>query len=183
MKTMMRAACFLLVMGVSEYMMADACCNTFWEDVRTKEIPNPEKTARRQTDEMDRVLNLTEKQYKKIYKLYLKEEREKLKLKFGGKPMGREGEHPMPPMDGGYPQMGGGQSGELGPALMGGRPPMLPQAHEAKHFEEEAERLKKIEKKLRKILTEEQYAVWLTMKPEPPVPGKDKPVFSNTEDL
>lgn len=66
-----------------------------------KEIPNPEKTARRRTDEMDKVLNLTEKQYKKIYKLNLKEEREKLEVLIGrgGKDMNR------PPMrEGGRPR-------------------------------------------------------------------------------
>lgn len=66
-----------------------------------KEILNPEKTARRRTDEMDKVLNLTEKQYKKIYKLNLKEEREKLEVLIGrgGKDMNR------PPMrEGGRPR-------------------------------------------------------------------------------
>lgn len=50
---------------------------------------------------MDKVLNLTEKQYKKIYKLNLKEEREKLEVLIGrgGKDMNR------PPMrEGGRPR-------------------------------------------------------------------------------
>ena len=71
------------------------------ENTQKKEIPNPEKTARRRTDEMDKVLNLTEKQYKKIYKLNLKEEREKLEVLIGrgGKDMNR------PPMrEGGCPR-------------------------------------------------------------------------------
>ena len=119
------------------------------ENTQKKEIPNPEKTSRRRTDEMDKVLNLTEKQYKKIYKLNLKEEREKLEVLIdrGGKDMNR------PPM------------------REGGRPPMMtPPAGDDKMKEEMQERAEKKIKKLRKILTDEQYDLWLTMKPEQPVP-------------
>lgn len=118
------------------------------ENTQKKEIPNPEKTARRRTDEMDKVLNLTEKQYKKIYKLNLKEEREKLEVLIGrgGKDMNR------PPM------------------REGGRLPMMtPPAGDDKMKEEMQERAEKKIKKLRKILTDEQYDLWLTMKPEQPV--------------
>ena len=81
---------------------------------------------------MDKVLNLTEKQYKKIYKLNLKEEREKLEVLIGrgGKDMNR------PPMrEGGRPPMmnGGGQP----PMMGGGRPPMMtPPAGDDKMKEE-----------------------------------------------
>ena len=115
---------------------------------------------------MDKVLNLTEKQYKKIYKLNLKEEREKLEVLIGrgGKDMNR------PPMrEGGCPPMmnGGGQP----PMMGGGRPPvMTPPAGDDKMKEEMQERAEKKIKKLRKILTDEQYDLWLTMKPEQPVP-------------
>ena len=37
------------------------------------EVPNPEKIATQMTDRMQESLQLTEKQYKKIYKLNLKE--------------------------------------------------------------------------------------------------------------
>lgn len=136
------------------------------ENTQEKEIPNPEKTARRRTDEMDKVLNLTEKQYKKIYKLNLKEEREKLEALIG------RGERDMnhPPMrEGRRPPMmnGGGQP----PMMGGGRPPMMtPPAGNDKMKEEMQERAEKKIKKLRKILTDEQYNLWLTMKPEQPAP-------------
>lgn len=136
------------------------------ENTQEKEIPNPEKTARRRTDEMDKVLNLTEKQYKKIYKLNLKEEREKLEALIG------RGERDMnhPPMrEVGRPPMmnGGGQP----PMMGGGRPPMMtPPAGNDKMKEEMQERAEKKIEKLRKILTDEQYNLWLTMKPEQPAP-------------
>ena len=36
-----------------------------------REVPNPEKIAQRETDRLKDVLNLTEKQYKKVYSLSL----------------------------------------------------------------------------------------------------------------
>ena len=75
-----------------------------------------------------------------------------------------------PPMrEGGRPPMmnGGGQP----PMMGGGRPPMMtPPAGDDKMKEEMQERAEKKIKKLRKILTDEQYDLWLTMKPEQPVP-------------
>ena len=76
MRKTMWAVCLAALMPIS----AEAVAATSYdepqqkENTQKKEIPNPEKTARRRTDEMDKVLNLTEKQYKKIYKLNLKEE-------------------------------------------------------------------------------------------------------------
>ena len=168
MRKIMWAVCLAALMPIS----AEAVAATSYDEpqqkeiLRKKEIPNPEKTARRRTDEMDKVLNLTEKQYKKIYKLNLKEEREKLEVLIGrgGKDMNR------PPMrEGGCPPMmnGGGQP----PMMVGGRPPvMTPPAGDDKMKEEMQERAEKKIKKLRKILTDEQYDLWLTMKPEQPVP-------------
>ncbi len=37
-----------------------------------REIPNPEKTARKEAEHLKKELDLTEKQYKKVYKLLLK---------------------------------------------------------------------------------------------------------------
>ena len=47
---------------------------------------------------------------------------------------------------------------------------MTPPAGDDKMKEEMQERAEKKIKKLRKILTDEQYDLWLTMKPEQPVP-------------
>ena len=52
-----------------------------------REVPNPEKIATQMTDKMQESLQLTEKQYKKIYKLNLKEQKEHFRverLKFIG---------------------------------------------------------------------------------------------------
>ena len=42
-----------------------------------REVLSPEKVAKRETDEMKKQLQLTEKQYKKIYKLNLKEQKKR----------------------------------------------------------------------------------------------------------
>lgn len=168
-KKIVWALCLAALMSVSSTAFAVALPDEPQQEKQApaKEIPNPEKTARRLTDEMDKVLNLTEKQYKKIYKLNLKEEREKLEALIGrgDKEAGRP-----PMMDGGGqpPMMGGGQ-----PPMMGGRgghPMMRPSGDHEKMKEDIEKRAEKKMKKLRKILSDEQYDLWLTMKPKQPAP-------------
>lgn len=139
-----------------------------------KEMPNPEKAAKKRTDDMDKLLNLTDKQYKKIYKLYLKEEKENVEKMFnrGG------GQHPMnggrPPMGMGQPPMGMGQppmGGEF-PAMDVNRPDfgnMSPEEIKEKIEKEMKEREEKMLKKIRKILKDDQYEKWLKVKPKAPV--------------
>lgn len=76
-KKIVWALCLATLMSVSSTAFAVALPDEPQQEKQApvKEIPNPEKTARRLTDEMDKVLNLTEKQYKKIYKLNLGRER------------------------------------------------------------------------------------------------------------
>lgn len=143
-----------------------------------KEIPNPEKAAKRITEEMSKELNLTEKQYKKVYKLILKEQKSLIENRM--RPMrppmmpGNPGEGDMPMMGnpGERPPMGMGPEGMSRP-----RPPRMD--------EDQAEALEKArktkEKKLKKILTDEQYTRWqeiqLKRKDEPkkpPVPPEEK---------
>ena len=69
---------------------------------RFAEMPNPEKKAKEQTDRLKDVLQLTDKQYKKIYKLNLKEQ----KSLFENRPQ-RPGGMPPRPM-GGMPPSGEG---------------------------------------------------------------------------
>ena len=45
-----------------------------------REVLSPETVAKRDTDEMNKQLQLTEKQYKKIYKLNLKEQKKRFNL-------------------------------------------------------------------------------------------------------
>lgn len=145
------------------------------EKVQKKEVPNPEKAAQRRTDEMDKMLDLTEKQYKKIYKLFLKEEKEKVEALMERHPEGMNGQPPMggrPPMGGGMPPQGGGF-----PGMGGDMDDMTPEERMKARGEEIQKEQEKREKKIRKILTDEQYEIWQTRKPQilPPMPKGDRP--------
>lgn len=148
---------------------------------------SPERQAQQITAKMDSLLNLSEKQYKKLYKLHLKEAQQQMEngLADGRPPMGSRpdrgpGAHPG---GGNFPMRGGG----MGPGGhprggFGQQPPVqLQDASDAvKTLEEqrakEEKRKQKMEKKIRKILTEEQYACWqeermrLTAEPGNPRP-------------
>lgn len=121
----------------------------------------PKDRARANADTLNALVQLDEKQYKKVYKIFLEEANSIYDLfpnRSGG---GR------PPMGGGRPPMGGGRpggfSGGGGRAPMGGysgggRPPMNGQM---KSFPERIKEIQeKREKKLKKILTEEQYQIY-----------------------
>lgn len=85
-----------------------------------REIPSPEKAARKMTDRMKEELQLTDKQYDKLYKLNLKEQQEHFAT------MTERGSGQRPSM-GGRPGMGGGRppmDGGMGRGMGGGRPPM-----------------------------------------------------------
>lgn len=102
---------------------------------------SPEGIAARRTDEMDKIVQLTEKQYKKIYRLYLYAEQERQQMLasglMGGFPPGR-----FPSGDG-----------------MMGPPPVIAFTSE--------ENIAKREKKIRKILSDEQYMKWVNAAPDP----------------
>lgn len=151
-----------------------------------KDIPSPERNARLITEAMQSRLGLTEKQYKKVYKIQLAEQ----KTIFKYKPTPQRGiekdlgEMPLQGhrMEGGRPPMGGGFEGKRG-----GRSPMPPREMRAdndrpdpeKVAKELAKAAQKRDKKLKKVLDEGQYARWKTMEEEllkPYLnPGPDKP--------
>ena len=126
------------------------------------QVPDPEQAAKLETDRLRKELQLTDKQYKKIYKLNLKEQKERLE-NFPPMPRGRG--NFMPPRDGMQPPMM--PEGDFSRPSGQARPPMP-----AQDAEERAEELKKKqekrEKKMKKILTEEQFAKWKKMQQQPP---------------
>ena len=125
-----------------------------------RKVLNPEKVAIQMTEQMNKLLQLTDKQYKKIYKLNLKEQKAFFKAMQNSDdyrpPMG-EG----PGMRGGRPPMGGGQPPMMGeggfPGRMGGGPMMNRDTNSADSQKKAAETK---EKKIKKILTKEQYEKW-----------------------
>ena len=113
-----------------------------------REVPSPEKAARKMTDRMKEELRLTDKQYDKLYKLNLKEQQEHFAT------MAERGSGQRPSM-GGRPGMGGG------------RPPMRVPGERPAMGKDNVEKMQKAaakkEKKIKKILTTEQYAKWQEM--------------------
>jgi hypothetical protein len=138
--------------------------------------PTAEQMAESRTREMDTLLNLDAKQYKKIYKMNLKEAKEKVawmesksessnsngmsEMPMGGG-MGQGG----PGMGGGgmgqgggMPPMGGGM-GQGGPGMevrMGQGSPRMQKDDEETIEKEKAKKAKQ----LKKILTQEQFQIW-----------------------
>ena len=112
-----------------------------------KEIPNPERMARREADRMKNELTLSDKQYKKVYKLILQEQKDRVKnISQQGMPPMPMGNRPsdMPPM-GNPPSMNGDFPQGNRPNF--GRGDM-------------SQRDANKNKKMKKILTEEQYNKW-----------------------
>lgn len=166
---MKKYVCGLLVYGIivsGEVFAVTSYSSVFLlQKEQEKEIPNPEKAARKLTDEMDELLQLTEKQYKKIYKLNLKEEKEKIE-RMTGKTFFEGGRPFMPPMDGMPPQ------GSF-PPMNGMRPPM------PESMQEDVEnQIEKRNKKLKKILTDEQYDKWMSRESMMEEPSKSLPSIS-----
>lgn len=126
-----------------------------------REVPNPEKIATRITEQMQRSLQLTEKQYNKIYKINLKEEKKRFNImqnasnqdSFTRNSFGRG--KGRPPMGEGEPLMmkEGGFSNRMGAE----RPRMQLDNDLAETLKKEAEAK---EKKIKKILTKLQYEKW-----------------------
>lgn len=135
-----------------------------------KEVPNPEKSAKRITEEMSKELGLTEKQYKKVYKVILKEQKTLVENSFG---QNRPPMMPGGPEAGGRPMMGNpGERPPMGMGPGGGMPSQRPPRMD----EDQAEVLEKArktkEKKLKKILSDEQYTQWQEMQQRNMKPGK-----------
>lgn len=154
-------ACLLCCAGFANAQEANKTQERRQQEKRLpREVLNPEKVATQMTDQMNKSLQLTDKQYKKIYKLNLKEQKAFFKA------MQNSGDQ-RPPMGegpgrrGGRPPMGGGQPpmmGESGfPGRMGGGPMMRKDTNSADSLKKTAEAK---EKKIKKILTKEQYEKW-----------------------
>ena len=141
-----------------------------------REIPSPENNARRTMREFKKTFQLTDKEYEKVYELYLKYEKSLLPEQMEGNRGG------MPPRGGfggpGFGAPGFGGSGFGGPGMGGGMgmPPQgdfqpggdMPQGMEfmmeRMRKEQEVKRekaAKTLKKKKKKVLKGERYEQWL----------------------
>ena len=138
----------------------------------------PRQRAKQRTDEMDKAVRLDDKQYKKIYKIFLKEENAKETVMGNGAPMGSPpgGMGGFPPQGGGFPGgpgMGGGFPGgpgaggpPSGMSFPGGFGEQQKPTVGGKEIDSD-EYIDAREAKFRKILSDEQYATWRKIHPDP----------------
>lgn len=121
-------------------------------------MKSPAEIAEKKAGMMQREVGLTEKQYKKVYKLFKKDEQYRQNLmeeNMGEMPMGRPDGMGGPGMGGGRPPQGGDMSSRPRPEGFPGMGPV----------EVSEEYIDKQDQKLRKILTDEQYLQWRSKHP------------------
>ena len=107
----------------------------------------PEIIAKKKTDEMKETLQLSDKQYKKMYKLFLKEEQKKLNQ--------RDNKPPIPSNRG----FENRNNNMMPPSkIRPNFPPPPPPIND--NFRNAQKERSKREKKIKKILTTEQYEKW-----------------------
>lgn len=164
-------ALFLLLTGMATPSFAQHPEDQRREQ-RRREAPSPENNAKRTIREFKKEFQLTEKEYDKVYELYLKYERSLIadfnNGNFGGMPprggMGMPGGGP-----GGFG--GFGMGGGMGMPPQGGFPPsgdfqmpgdmksmMEDMRKEQEKKQEKAH--KNLKKKMKKILKGDQYTQW-----------------------
>lgn len=163
---MNRLTKFLLVAALVAVPAVAHAQNESAEAPRRQDEMTIEHRARMITDRMDRLLTLTEKQYQKIYELNLKELRE---MEADSLFMGRRRPGFGPgfgPGPGGAGAPGSRAQFERDMARSNSQFNQLTQQQmEELRAAHEKTRLKK-EKKLKKILTEEQYGKWVMAEQE-----------------
>ena len=134
---------------------------------------DPAQVAQEQTDRLNDLVGLTDKQYKKIFKFNQKMERQRQNEMENMMPMGRPEGFPEgmgPGMGGGRPEcpMGQGRPEGMGP---GGMPPRGDGQFRPRPMNEDMQQMmekqqEKRVKKYRKVLTPEQYQKWESFEAE-----------------
>jgi len=141
----------------------------------------PEQIAEEKTEWLDNELSLTEKQRKKVYKLYLKEAKSmQNRHSMGGPPPGGPGGgQGRPPMGGGGRPPGGGMGHDSQPGDRGQMPQKSP--NDDTLSEESEEEISKRETKMEKILTSEQYEQWVSIEKENRRKERQEKLFPKAE--
>ena len=151
------------------------------EDLKRMPVMSAQERAEKRTQEMNEAVSLDPKQYKKIYRIFLKEENAKDSAMGNGGPMGPPpaGSEGRPPQGGGSfgaPRMGGpgaggppaGRTNGGGMPSKGGFPGDGPQKVTVggKDIDSD-EYIDEREAKFKKILSPEQYSTWRRLHPDP----------------
>lgn len=139
---------------------------------------SPEEIAKRTVERLDKVVSLTDKQYKKIYKFHLSMAEEQMEERgfggygdFGGRPDGGpRGDFGDRPQRTDRPAVGQDSARRQRPQMTEEQRAEMAQRHQEmmerrkemmeERAAEEAERQATIDKKYKKVLTAEQYDAW-----------------------
>ena len=162
------------------------------ERPQPKERPSVEEEAQMKTDQMAAELTLTAKQLKKVYKFFKKDIKYRRENFEPGVPR-PGGNHPAPPSGdfpgrGNFPGGGPGgmgpggprPSGSGGPGMRPGNPPSgMPPFGEIDYEALEKYNAKQ-DKKLRKIIGDENFAIWRAAHPQE-VPRMPEPKFEQPD--
>ena len=179
---------FTLMMGMAVPVLAQTEPNAPMEGRRKREIPSPESNARRIVSEFKKSFQLTEKEYDKVYELYLKQQKSLMPEQGAGFRGGMPSRGGFGGPGGGFGGPGGGFGGPGGgfggpgggfggPGEGMGMPPQgdfqprgdrqMPEQMKAMMEERRKEQEKKqekafntLKKKMKKILKGEEYARW-----------------------
>ena len=173
-KLKMKHLVLFLLLGITLPAFAQQPGNMPQERKR-REMPSPETKASNITKEFKKVFKLSDKEYDKVYKLYLKHEKSIMPEQTGSSGMPPRGSMGRP---GGMGGPGGGRPGGFGgPGMGGGFPPQggfgagpggnVPEDMKAmmEEMKKDMEQKRKkasenLKKKMKKILGTEDFARW-----------------------
>ncbi|MCK9625897.1 MAG: hypothetical protein M0R23_05475 [Bacteroidales bacterium] len=154
-----------LSLGLLLFVSTNSYAQDFSQEKQHAQTLDPKNMAKQLTDKIDNLVNLSEKQYKKIYKINLTAFKSQINNMFAGR-MGQGG----PNMGGGRPPMGQGGPGmgQGGPGMEGGMPQMGEMNEErSKQIKEDIEEARaKKAKKYKKVLDAQQYQKWMQFENE-----------------
>lgn len=128
-------------------------------------VSTSKERAQRQADRLKDELKLSDKQYKKVYKAFLSQEKEMEGMMSQGNQGGQrpEGMGGQPPQGMGPGGMGGQRPQGMGPG-MGGQRPQNMDGQMPEGMKDRADKMKnvreKTDKKLKQILSEDQYVLY-----------------------
>ena len=122
-----------------------------------RQVPSPENNAKRITNLMKKELGIDDKQYNKLYKINLQQQKEMFSNRKAGGPQGEAGGQRPPRPQGERPEgmpPGGGMGGH------GGMRPEMGNSSSSLTKEQMEKNQAKREKKIQKILGDEGYKRW-----------------------
>jgi hypothetical protein len=162
-----------LSLGLLLFVSTNSYAQNFSQEKQHAQTLDPKNMAKQLTDQIDNLVNLSEKQYKKIYKINLTAFKSQINNMSAGRSMGQGGPNMgggRPMMGQGAPAMGQGEPGMgQGSSGMGGGMSQMGEMNEerSKQIKEDIDEARaKKAKKYKKVLDAQQYQKWMQFENE-----------------